>query len=58
MQLDPDTSNCDAECGTISEENILYHVACRQQCVLPDFAGLLNDDLFLSLVELTVRLQV
>ena len=36
---DPDTNNCDDECGMITAENIVYHVPCRLQCVLPDFAG-------------------
>ena len=40
---DPDANNCDAECGVISAENIIYHVPCRLQCVLPDFTGLLID---------------
>ena len=40
---DPDTDNCDSECGSITALNIVYHVPCRLQCVLPDFAGLMQD---------------
>ena len=37
---DPDTNNCDGECGGITAANVASHVPCRLQCVLPDFAGL------------------
>ena len=38
--LDPDSSKCDLECGAVTASNVARHVACRQQCVVPDFLGL------------------
>ena len=39
-RLDPDSSKCDLECGAVTASNVARHVACRQQCVVPDFIGL------------------
>ena len=36
---DPNASNCDAECGDVTAANVARYVACRQQCILPDFTG-------------------
>ena len=36
---DPNASNCDAECGGVTAANVARYVACRQQCILPDFTG-------------------
>ncbi len=37
---DPSPSNCTAECAFLTAETISQHVACRLQCVLPDFTGI------------------
>ena len=42
MVADPDASNCDSECGVVTVASIAQHVACRLQCVRPDFAGDVN----------------
>jgi hypothetical protein len=36
---DPDPNKCTSECGVLTLVNINMHVACRLQCILPDFTG-------------------
>ena len=43
FMLDPDSNNCDTECGAVTEASVARHIACRQQCILPDFAGIVCD---------------
>ena len=40
---DPNASKCDSECGAVTAGNVGRFVACRQQCVAPDFAGMLKN---------------
>ena len=37
---DPDSSNCDADCGALTESNIQLHILCRLECVRFDFSGM------------------
>ena len=41
IHTDPDSSQCDAECGALTADNVDLHVLCRQACILPDLTGLL-----------------
>lgn len=47
---DPDANHCDESCGgVITSTHVASQVACRAQCILPDFDGLfLSSALFYS----------
>ena len=40
--LDPKSDSCNSECGALTATNVVRHVVCRLQCVLPDLTGLLR----------------
>ena len=40
---DPDSKSCTSECGGVTVLNVAQHVACRLQCVLPDYTGMRFD---------------
>ena len=42
--LDPKSDSCNSECGALTASNVARHIACRLQCVLPDFTGLFEND--------------
>ncbi len=42
--LDPKGDSCNSECGALTASNVARHIACRLQCVLPDFTGLFENN--------------
>lgn len=40
FDLDPDYSNCAADCPELTPNNIEIHVACQLECVHYDYTGL------------------
>ncbi len=42
--LDPKSDSCNSECGALTATNVVRHVVCRLQCVLPDLTGLFETD--------------
>jgi hypothetical protein len=48
MLKDPGVLICDAECGSITVGTVARYVACRHQCIGPDFTGLLEEILLFA----------